>query len=43
MAGMGEGKSFRVGGFNGMGERKSFLWWIVGMGWGKEVVYGGWR
>jgi hypothetical protein len=34
--GMGEGKSFRVGGVNGMGERKSFLWWMAGMGWGKE-------
>ena len=29
---MGEGKSFRVGGVNGMGERKSFLWWMAGMG-----------
>ena len=35
---MGEGKSFRVGGFKGMGERKSFLWWMVGMGGGKNVV-----
>ena len=35
---MGEGKSFMVGGVNGMGERKSFLWWIVGMECGKKVV-----
>ena len=26
-------------GVNGMGERKSFLWWMAGMGWGKKVVF----
>jgi hypothetical protein len=31
MAGMGEGNSFMVGGVDGMGERKSFLWWMAGM------------
>ena len=41
--GWGEGKSFMVGGVNGMGERKSFVWWMTGTGWGTEVVYGGWR
>jgi hypothetical protein len=30
---MGEGKSFMVGGVNGMGERKSFLWWMAEVGW----------
>ena len=34
--GWGEGKSFMVGGVNGMGERKSFLWWMAEMGWEKE-------
>ena len=29
---MGEGKSFMVGGVNGVGERKSFLWWMAGVG-----------
>ena len=30
---MGAGKSFMVGGVNGMGERKSFLWWMAEVGW----------
>ena len=29
---------FMVDGGDGMGERKSFLWWMAGMGWGKKVV-----
>ena len=41
---MRAGKSFMVGGVNGMGERKSFLWWMAEMGWEKESrFYGGWR
>ena len=30
---MRAGKSFMVGGVNGMGERKSFLWWMAEVGW----------
>ena len=38
--GGGGRKSFMVGGVNGMGERKSFLWWMARMGWGKESRLG---
>ena len=52
---MGEGKSFMVGGVNGMGEsrfydgwrgwgKESRLGWVALMGWEKESrFYGGWR
>jgi hypothetical protein len=53
--GWGEGKSFMVGGVNGMGEsrfydgwrgwgKESRLGWVALMGWEKESrFYGGWR